>query len=187
MSSEYLYKNKLFIYDYRNTVKIYDDEIERFNKSVENFKNFDYNIIKNNNIEDTHCANFIFHFIQYLTFIYRNLDIKLFSTSPNFEMLNFKGYDYNDIKKDINLIKNKEIVLITFSVHDGYYGHICGIYKENDKYWFCCCNKEIEVSYDDIINQNFQKIIDDWKSIREYETYNYKFEKINDFICISTF
>lgn len=183
-SSEYLYKNKLFIYNYKKPDKIHDDEIERFNKSVENLKNFDYNIIKNNNIEDTYCANYIFHFLQYLTFIYRNLDIQLFSTSPNFEILNFKGYDYDDIKKDINLIKNKEIVLITFNVHDGFYGHICAIYKQNDKYWFCCCNKEIEVSYDDIINQRFQKIIDDWKNIKEYETYNYKFQHIFDYICI---
>jgi len=143
-SSEYLYKNKLFIYNYKKPDKIHDDEIERFKKCVENFKNFDYNIIKNNNIEDAYFANCIYHFLQYLTFIYRNLDIKFFSTYDNFEILNFKGYGYDDIKKDINLIKNKELVLITLSVQDSVAKHICEIYKENDNIGFVVVIKKLK-------------------------------------------
>lgn len=180
-SSEYLCKNNLFIPSYRKHNQITESDIEKFNKCKENLKNFDYNIIKNNNIKDIYIANFICFFLEYLSMIYKNLDLEI---DEDFKMFEFKGYDY-ELKKNIDLIKNKELFLITLTVQDSVAKHICEIYKENDKYWFCCCNKEIEVSYDDIINQRFQKIIDDWKNIKEFETYDYKFIKIYDFICIS--
>jgi len=101
-----------------------------------------------------------------------------------------KFYDikiFNNDNKDIRLenIKNLEIndkiISITLCVEYGSIRHSCLIFRDKDnskKWYFDCCNKVIEIDFEDVKNKNFQKILDIWT--KKVKSYHYTFRNIDE-------
>lgn len=85
------------------------------------------------------------------------------------------GHSYNI--KDLEI--NDQIISIYLGVTCGSIGHGCLIFRDKDnckKWYFDCCNKVIEIDFEDVKNKNFQKILDIWT--KKCNSYNYKFKEI---------
>ena len=96
-----------------------------------------------------------------------------------FKIVSYNNGNYELVSDNMKNVEiNDNLISLTIGLSYGDIGHSALIFKDIDnKYYFDCCNKVIQIDYQDIQNKNFQKIVDQWIKVGNI---NYKFESIKE-------
>jgi len=170
--------------DFNNKIE-YENEIKMF---IE-FRDEDLNTSDYKDYRTDYTAGFTLSKILYmlvkLTNVLKIENYHVFGDNIyTFDDYKFKIVSYNNGNDELvsdnmkNVEINDNLISLTMGLSYGDIGHSVLIFKDIDnKYYFDCCNKVIQIDYQDIQNKNFQKIVDQWIKVGNI---NYKFESIKE-------
>lgn len=155
----------------KNTFK-FDTIIYRYNNPFVHFIQF-----LNFNISNFYKVEYIFS-----NRICGNIKYKVISLYKFFNKKNKHLFEIPNGNNIQNFKNNKNIIIMDLNVKnsiDG--GHLCNIIKKNNKFYHYSDNYYIECDENDVINNNFDKILEDYNKVGLHTFYK---PSINSIIII---
>ena len=185
IEEENIYLSELlgFSYQLDDMLTYYNENNkELFNSEKEAFKDYRDNDLEESYYKeyrtDFECGCSLDLILELLSKLIKDFKVIHY---PAFYQIIYKKYIFQ-IKKNLEVKNN----LISIKLHVKYkdIGHSCLIYKDknNNKYYFDCCNKVIEIDFEDVKNKNFQKILDIW--YKKTGSYKYTFDDIREVLYL---